>query len=240
VAEGEKRGQAVLAPLFGPPCAALQGGVFACRRAAASKIAVGLWLRGDRSLSAAAAALVRGAEPAAGRGLGSRRHSGRIACRDRGGEARTRWDAAIAQARWETRCQGPGGTGHSWDAAAAQGRRETRWGGRGQHGWDAAIKRDGKPWREVRGANGNARSKIARTAKTGLGGDPLTRLWQTRLGCSRRPRAAGNPQWEGAAIFIHADVPEGHGCSLRGVLENAGGQAREAGMQRGRLQCEGA
>jgi hypothetical protein len=72
------------------------------------------------------------------------------------GEAggRHSWDAAIAQARWESAEEGAGNTvgmpppkgggkpagegdreiGHSWDAAAAQGRRETGRSARGDSG----------------------------------------------------------------------------------------------------------
>ena len=38
------------------------------------------------------------------------------------------------------------------------------------------------------------------------------------VGCSHRASAMENPPWQGAAIFIHADVPQGHGGSLENHL----------------------
>jgi hypothetical protein len=66
--------------------------------------------------------------------------------------------------------------------------------------------RDGKPWWEARGAKGNAPLKIASKARAVRVTAHFRRLTPPSF-------AAQNPLQE-AAIFIHADVPQGHGGSL--------------------------
>jgi hypothetical protein len=78
--------------------------------------------------------------------------------------------------------------GHGWDAALAQARGETRWGGCGKHGWDAATGR-GEFGRGRGGSTGAKRGSGAQLGpRASARGNPLGRVRETRLGCSRRAR----------------------------------------------------
>jgi hypothetical protein len=121
--------------------------------------------------------------------------------------------------------------GHSWDAAAAQGRREIRWGGCAGHGWDAAL---AQARGEIRW--GGARDTVGMQPSRKREGKPVGEARGTRLGCSPRASARGNPlgrreghSWDAALAQARGEIRWGGARDTVGMQPPPKGGGKSAG-----------